>query len=426
MKTAKLAALAWAIMACGFAPQAALGAEVTRVMDAFDGDNPWDGVLGLRFVHTQTSALILREAIDDIGGNAGTRYGVVDTRQLRSSDSMSVLNVDLRAGLWHDFELYLTLPFVIGWSSTLEYDDGVGAANSLVHAPQYGVELFPVPHESSNRMGLGDLRLGLKVAPFHEDRDPLNPSWVIGVEYQAPTGSVRAAGDSGVGSGVHALSLYTALSRRVVRWWEPYFELHGTLRFPDKDSPFQNRIVTQTAVSPGHSLGLLAGSEFYPWRSPSKDGQFVSIDLGFRADFTFEGREFTELFDALGTSPCSPDQNCFRTRYTRNDPVGLTTDGVTDVEQYGRFGLHVGVGYQPLEYLKIRVGFAYWHTTSHFLTFADAGQDLDKMGDVRSPNSQGRNEFNPFYNENYDDFGKRFRVDDKNSYQFLLSVEGQI
>lgn len=412
-------------------------AEVTNVIDAFDGEKIWDGILGLRFVHTRRTSLITREWIcqsdDNVtasgrnplcpGGNA-----VVDTRQLASSESINVLNIDFRAGLYKDLEFFITFPIVLGWTSSLEHDEGVSGSNSLV-STALRPSLFDVPYESTNRVGFGDMVMGLKIAPFHADRDPMFPSWVIGVEYLAPTGSVRTAGDSAVGGGVHALTMSTAISRKVIDWAEPYFKLHGTLRFADSGSPFQNERVTQTLVSPGHSLGLLVGTEFFAWGTPSDDQPYVAIDLAFQADFTFEGREFTEIFDALGTSSCDPGANCHRTVLTRGDqnPDGSPrkTDGVTDVEQYGRFGLSTSVVYQAMQYIKVRVGFNYWHTTSHFITFADAGKDLDAQNNVEHSNSENLNEYNPFYNENYDDFGKRFRVDDKNTFEVVLSIEGQ-
>ena len=421
----------------------ARAAEVTSVLDAFDGAKTFQGILGVRFVNTQKRALVLREWIcqtndnvDASGRNPLCPKGnqVVDTRQLAYSESMSTLDIDLRAGLWHDLELYLTLPIVLAWSSTLGFDDGVNAGNSLVDSQGLSPALFAVPYTSPTRVGLGDLVLGLKFAPFSADRDPFYPSWVVGAEYQAPTGTAHAAGTTAVGSDIHAITLYTAISRRFLRLAEPYFKLSGTLRFP-KDHPateaalYRNERVTQTLVSPGHSLGLMLGTEIYPWREPSEDDPYLSIDLGFTADFTFEGRETTELFDALGESRCSPP-DCGRTVYKRGETDAKgnlrKTDGVTDVEQYGRFGLNLGVGYQALKYLRVRLGFSYRHTTSHFITFADAGRDTDASGSVRSPNNKSENEYNPFYNESYDDFGNRFRVDASNAYETQLSVEGKL
>ena len=426
----------------------ARAAEVTQVLDAFDGQKTFQGILGVRYVHTQRSALVLREwicqtndAVDSSGRNPLCPSGnqVVDTRQLVYHEAMNVLNIDLRAGLWHDLELYLTLPLVMSSSTTLEYDDGVSAGNSLVDSDGLSPALFDVPYGSPSRAGFGDMTLGLKFAPFHGDRDRFYPSWVLGVEYQAPTGSTHTAGGSAVGSALHVLTLYTAISRRFMRIAEPYFKLSGTLRFADNRDPsaeeksaetlYRNERETQTLWSPGHSLGLMLGTELYPWREPSEDQPYISVDVGFTAEFTFEGRETTELFDALGTSHCAPP-DCGRTRYKRGEtaPDGSPrrTDGVTDVEQYGRFGVNAGVGYQAMEHLRVRLGFSYRHTTSHFITFADAGRDTDGSGQVDSPNHQGVNEYNPFYNESYDDFGNRFRVDESNAYEMQLSIEGKL
>jgi hypothetical protein len=427
-----------ALLATALTPSTSQAAEITQVADAFEDGNPWDGIFGLRFVHTQRRALILREWIcqanDGLGGSGNnplcpTGNAVVDTRQLAFSETMNVLNIDGRIGLWHDFEFYFTLPIVVGWKSELTYDEGVSAGNSLVDSPLTS-SLFGVPNSSGNRVGFGDMILGLKIAPLHGDRDAAYPSWVLGVEYMAPTGSARTAGETSVGSAVHALTLSTAISRKLGRF-DPYLKLHGVLRFADPKGPFKNERVTQTLVAPGHSIGVLIGTEIYPWHEPSKDGSYVSIDLRASADFTFEGREFTELFDALGTSDCDPATQCNRTTLTRGELDRDTgrarkTNGVTDVEQYGRFGAGVGMTYQPMHYIKVKLAFDYWHTTSHYLTFAAAGKDLDGENGVEQNNSDGLNEYNPFYNESVDGPGARFRVDDKNTYQLMISIEGQI
>ncbi len=63
---------------------------------------------------------------------------------------------------------------------------------------------------------------------------------------------------------------------------------------------------------------------------------------------------------------------------------------------------------------------------SHCLTFADAGKNLDGKGNVEHSNDDGLNEYNPFYNETYDDFGSRFRVDEDSAFGVMLSIEGQL
>ncbi len=439
--------LLFAVVACMVCPagQSARAAEVTNVIDAFDGDKPWDGILGLRFVRQQRTALIVREWLCQSDDNVDVAIGknplcpdgnqLVDTRQLKTTETMNVLNIDLRSGLYEDFEVYLTLPVVLGWSSLVEYDDGVSGSNSLVDT-DLRPSLFGVPSQSTSRAGLGDLKVGLKIAPFHESRDAQYPSWVIAFEYRAPTGAPRAAGEASVGSGVHAMTFHTAISRRVYPWFDPYFKLHATVIVPDPSGPFKHQVETQTLIHPGHTLGLVMGSEFHPYGDPEDESKYVSVNLGFRADFTFEGREFTDMFDPLGTSECHPSNNCARTTYTRLDPsrekleedgTFRRTDGVTDVEQYGRFGFTAGATYQIMKHVRVNLAVNWWHTTSHFITFADAGKDLDGVNNVERSNTGNPpvNEYNPFYNESYDDFGRRFRVDADNTLELVFAVEGR-
>ncbi|HIA02922.1 MAG TPA: hypothetical protein EYN06_01270 [Myxococcales bacterium] len=430
-RNAGLFVVLW-VLAC---PATSRSADVTNVIDAFDGSKTFDGIFSIRFAHEQRRSLIVREWICDKNDNPGATgknpfcpesSQVLDARQMRFTEVMNVLNLDLRAGLYKDLEFYATIPVVLGWESRLEHDTGVASGNSTVDS-ELSPSLFSLPYRSANRVGLGDVTLGLKFAPLHADRDPHYPSWVVGFEYLAPLGKKRTAGDSGVGGAVHAITLYTAISRRLASWVEPYFKTHGIIRVRNGE-PFDYALTTQTLKQPGDSLGITMGAEFYPWNQPSETGQYVSVDLALSAEFTFEGREFTELFDALGDSDCDPLGDCNLTLYTHYAAKGefVTSDGVTDVEQYGRLGVSLGATYQPMSNLRVRLGFSYFHVTSHYLTFADAGKDLDGQGDVQAFNSLGQNEYNPKYNENIDDFGKRFRLDDSHIYRFILSVEGQL
>ena len=419
-------AAALIVLLCGFV-HPCNAAEITDVIDAFDGEKKWDGIFGVRYVHINRQSLVLREwtciAPNPLCPNGSA---VLDTRQMAFSESLNVLNLDFRAGVYQDFELYMTLPVVVGWTSDLQHDTGVSGSNSLVDSSLI-TSLFSLPYQGPSRVGLGDLVLGAKYAPFHQSRDSAYPSWIIGLEYLAPTGEVRTANQTGVGGAVHALSIITALSRSF-GVLEPYLEFRGILRFANPSGPFKNERITQTLVSPGHSLSLLLGSEFHLWNRPSEANPYLTLDIGLMADYTFEGREFTELFDALGSSDCNPAEGCSRTFYTRDLANGQQrkVNGITDVENYGRLGAKLGLNYRPMKHLKVRFGFDYWHTTSHYITFADAGVDIDGVGGVRGRNTQSLNEFNPFYNSSYDEYGRRFRVDDKHTYRVTIAIEGQL
>jgi len=411
-------------------------AQVTDVLDSFDGGVGFHGSFGVNYRHEQKSARVLREWVCQ-GGPSGspnplcpTGSTALDTNQLQFEESKNLVELELRAGLWRDLQLTLALPIVVGWTSSLDHSDGVTSDNSLVSSPLIP-SIFEVPYESATRVGLGDMVIGIDWAPVHESSSPGVPSWVIGFAYTAPTGTARKAGDTGAGNGVHAIALSTAISRRFGPA-DPWIELGTTLRFPSASSPFQNERTTQTRVSPGSDIELGLGSEFHIWNTPSEDGDYVSLDLGFRSAFTFEGREYSELFDALGASGCDPSRGCTRTSLARVDrgASGETlirkSDGATDVEQHATFGAELGITYQPMKHLRLRLGFDYSYTTDHFITFADAGRDLDGSGNVEGRNSQSVNEYNPFYNEATDAYGRRFRASASHSWGIIFGVEGRL
>ncbi|MBT9558798.1 MAG: hypothetical protein IV100_22395 [Myxococcales bacterium] len=431
----KVGAVALAVGAA-FSPGRAHAAQVTDVLDSFDGGDGFHGTFGVHYRHEQKSSRILREWVCQ-GGTAGSPNPLcpsgstaLDTNQLQYQETKNLLELELRAGLWRDLQLTLSLPIVVGWTSTLDHADGVSADNSLVSSPLIP-SIFDVPYESASRVGLGDMVIGLDWAPIHESRSPGMPSWVIGFAYTAPTGTARKAGDTGAGGGVHAIALSTAISRRFGPA-DPWIKLGTTLRFPSASGPFQNERTTQTRVSPGNDIELGLGSEFHLWNSPTDEGPYLSLDVGFRSAFTFEGREYSELFDALGASGCDPSRGCTRTSLARvergasGETLIRKSDGVTDVEQYATFGAELGVTYQPMKYLRLRLGFDYSYTTDHFITFADAGRDLDASGNVEGRNSQSVNEYNPFYNEATDAYGRRFRASASHSWGIIFGVEGRL
>ncbi len=203
------------------ATQGARAAEVTSVLDAFDGDKVWDGAFGVRFQHVERRAQVLREWICQSDNALGDPSGrnplcpdgneVLDSKQLAFTESIDIVNIDLRGGLWRDLEVFVTVPIIVSWSTDLSYADGVDGSNSLVASPVIP-SLFSVPSSNSGRAGIGDLVIGVKWAPISNARDQGLPTWLVGIDYTAPTGEARTAGGSGVGSAVHVLGLQTAIS----------------------------------------------------------------------------------------------------------------------------------------------------------------------------------------------------------------------
>jgi hypothetical protein len=436
----------------------ALAAIITDVQSSFDKDDPFDLKLTLAYEWNYHNTLLTREALQN--------SQIVPANKLEYDRVWHAMHVGLAVGLYRDLELVFDLPVIFADQVKL------GAHPSVKSDPQCAGEklysscigdvdpssdpwnfngstqantLFDVPFTGRSRTGLGDIGIGLRWAPWHYQRDHQYPSWILGLIFRVPSAEVKTAYNDAVGEGLFQLEFNTAISRRVASFFEPYFDLHGKLRFATDSSLFDNvDSTTQTLTQPGHSMGLKLGAEFIPWEVPAKD-QHVSINIGGGLDYVFEGREYAELWEALGSSNCLTQYGCDLTTYTRG-PKGFDgdtaaeyakdqrkgegfprTDGITDVEHYSLFSFWAGLDVQPVQYFQIGLQFKMAYVTPHFITFADAGKDSDFDGDyfVTGDNSLGENEYNPKYIEAFDEVGQRFRASQALQYSVLVNLAGR-
>ena len=436
----------------------AWASEYTAVMSSFDASDPFDGGLSLRWNWERRDTQVTREWVDE------SAKVIRNIKYLDSERTRQILNIDARIGLYHDLELFATFPFVLTDRNRLDYTSGVSlqqaptGAGGLNQEPTGNVPLFQLPFTGAKRVGFGDMTLGLRYAPLQQWRDHLYPSLRLSFAWTIPTGDVKKADNDAVGEGLHVLRFEINSSRRIA-FFEPYFGLFGHLKFPSSKSMFKDLGPTQNKVSPGHDIGILLGAEFFPWerlRADGKQSQYLSLELGFSAMYTFQGREYTELFEALGMSPCNvPDSRglynaCASgvygagvepiypgkppTVYNRGmeNPVApVPMNGITDVSPYGTFSAWAGFTLQPIEYIQLAFRFTYSRVTSHFLTFANVGEDLDGKNGVEYSNTVknaqgvGQNEYNPVYNSEVDDPGRRFHSEGTNVYGVMLMLTGK-
>jgi len=418
-------------------------AEPTMVMTSFyDGSkDPFDFMLFPEFRWVQRMSTISREGYDPT--NPLTTAKVLEAKRVQY-----LLDLHLRIGLYKDFEAFLVFPFVL--SDKTEYSFSGNYGNDVRTR-------FGMPSSGPKRSGFGDMTWGLRYAPFQQWRDRHYPSWVLVFSHRAPTGKVARATNGAVGLGYHELHFETAVSRRMA-FIEPFFSFGGDLRVPSKNTLFKEyNSDTQGSVWPGPELGMTFGIEFVPWEKTRKDGKptrFVSLQLGSGIVYNFKGRGYSDLFEAFGRSTCSPDNPGYCVDDDPNDKRGrlLTTqynwisppgnlpagkiaecpssgpcylDGITDIGAYSTYSVFFGVTAQPIEYLSIRFRFDYAYESSHALTQAIVGYDLDNMNNVEFSNSMGVNEYNPVYNSSIDAPGKRFFSDGAHIFGISLSVSGQ-
>jgi hypothetical protein len=426
-----------------FFPAAAAAADYTFVLSSADKGDPFDGVLTLRYDWAQRQSRISREFVCSPGlPGCPATPATVRRAELQSSRVQHTMTFDARIGLYHDLELFVSLPYVASDRTGLDHAPGVDGSNSTVN-PASGPSIFQAHQGGRSRSGLGDLTVGLRWAPACQWRVPSQPTVLLGLSYTAPTGSVRRATNSAVGMGLHTLKFDVAASRRI-RFAEPYLGLSGAFRMGNTAGTtlFRNYdSATQGHANPGPVLGLTAGTEFYPWlktRADGKPDRFVSLDVGLSATYTFAGREQTDLFEALGASACAGDPLCVGARGNKNLlaydrsldglPQGIThTDGLTDVSAYGTVGTWLGVTVQPVRWVSLSLRFTYTRETSHFLTNANTGVNSDSNNStIELKNSAGKNEYNPVYDSDIDDPGNRFRSDGANLFGVMLTLSGRI
>ena len=412
--------LAISTLCCAAMAAPATSATFTEISDAFTrgDDETVDLTLDVNWEFLQRDGKIRREFRclrddADVANLCADGSAVVPVNEMQVRRIIHRLNVDASVAFWRYAQLSLRLPIVLLDQTALRFDEGITTVNSTVDASNRP-SLFELPYTGTKRTGLGDLRFGMRFAPLNVTRDDTQPSWAVNIDLTVPTAEVKSPTNNAPGLGLWQIDVNTALSTRFTSWLEPYFQVGGVFRVPTASSDFEEYGNTQTLVSPGHSIGIALGTEFVPYEDHGNERSFT-IDIGGSVDFRFEGRERTDLFEALGTSSCDARaaEPCELTTFSRGDVDPNTnrrrkTDGITDVEQYATFKTWVNLRYQVIRNLKLNVAFWFAHETPHFITTADAGEDLDNSGQVEESNDTGANEFNPVYSDHFDALGTRF------------------
>jgi hypothetical protein len=260
----------------------------------------------------------------------------------------------------------------------------------------------------------------LRWAPFAQDRDNARATWTLEAGWRAPTGETMTVDNEGVGRGVHELIFATGVARRY-QYLEPYARFDAVFPFPANDSLFKDYGDSQEHVGPGARTGFQFGTEIVPYEDPVKQVK-VYIDLGLGAVYHAEGRDYSELFDALalGARACDPagingDVNCGRyTSDSRSEIAGAPHDGITTVEQFATFRGHLGLGVQASRYLRLGAELSLAHDTEHFISNAEVGKDKDGSGLVENKSDPNFDpaEQNPTYVPAIDAVGRRLRVEE--------------
>jgi hypothetical protein len=424
--------------------------ENTTVIDAFDRDDPFDANLSIGFRQTWKSANIRRESNLQQPGLATGGFTPANENVAAYSQSLSILDIGGSIGIFRDLAFSVHLPLILSDSRELTGLDGSERNPQRLQDSQ-GDQLFSVPFKSPTRSGIDWISLALDYAIFNQTRDDTKPNWVIGGEWrpsigerlhacndnaqnkcpdpQNPNGPGR---DPGISRGMHGLIVHTIFSRRF-GYVEPYTGFRMQAELPQSNSDFgKTSDLRGTLLNNPPIVGTITiGTEVFPYEN-REAFQRLSLDFKLRGSYHSPGREYTELFDALGSSQARSLRNPNPASY-RAGPDGFTSvadpngpkvyfTGITDQQAFGSFGGSAGVTWQTGEYVKFHAGFGLTHVQSHLITAADAcdpgtRSDAGASGPCRTgaPTAAGGTVTglpNPNHRQSIDLPGRRFSVDD--------------
>ncbi len=461
--------------------------HATDVLDAADGKDPYDFELYAMFDQALESGTIQREyhcsngrllVPQTGGGYSATPKGqaggvgglandgncdsgedrIVSAREMDYERVRRRLNVLARFGIYKDLEFHFFLPIILLDKSTLkmasqsdrpgslpleahcEAEAGGGAtcSQSSVYRedsnnqPDDVNSFFRLPNKSPERANVDNPTLGVWWAPFNDERDDTVATWRLGVDYTMNVvGRVKPEGKETVGQGYDELRASTAFSRRfeVMR---PFMELSYSLSnlIEPSSTPFPSYNAGQTLVEPGDRLSVRFGSDVMAWEDTGV-GQWFSLDFGGEFVYQFEGRDYTPLFSALGSSACNDRDDCALTKLAGTDPSNnqqsLRSDGITDVEQFGALRGWLGFDVQPHKNVRFKARAVLAHQLAHFLTFADAGKDNGRQDVGETPTynrgiiDPDTEEENPVFNQHMDLAGSRFRLASHLDFGFFVT-----
>lgn len=432
--------------------------ENTTVIDAFDDDDPFDLNLSLGLRQTWQSSNIRRESQLFQPGLSTGNYIPSNENVAKYTQSRTVMEIGADVGLYKDLALSFRLPFILSDVRELGDLDGSSANQQRFQDPT-GDQLFNVPFKSPTRSGVDWFSLGLAYAIYNQQRDASKPTWVIGVDGQFAVGSrlhacnenaavkcpdpsnPGANRDPGISRGIHSLILHSIFSRRF-GYLEPYTGLRMQAQFPQSNSDFgaTNDLKGALLNSPPLIGTFLMGVEIIPWEN-RESFQRVVADLKVRGSYHSPGRDYSELFDALGSSRArslrAPNPGAYRGdgaggSVADSSVAPVFFSGITDQHAFGTIGGSVGLTWQAGEYVKFTAGTGLTFVQSHLITAADACNpdfkgDANASGPCRSGSSAPGSPPaltgipNPNHRTVIDTPGRRFSVDDTTIVDLWLS-----
>lgn len=497
--------------------------EVTNVPDAFDDGDIFDAHVSLGFQFAAKSARILRETTIAEPGltTGGFTSRLMNVAQYSSQIARLTPRVDI--GIYHDLAIYARLPIILAYSQKLDGVSGSENQQSVVAAGAPGEQLFRLPFKSPDRSGVEYLALGIDLDIFNQARDRSKPTWLLGAEVRLAIGDPMqacnpdtsrlnavpagygsgtpvacadpsdvnrdglrdndfegtdlSARQAGVTRGTIGLEAHTILSKRV-KYVEPYGGFSALAEFYNSKDFTLTNLEGSLVNHPPIRGKMILGTMIIPWENREKFGRFT-LDFRFTGEYVSEGRDYSELFDALGssdapsmrhpqwasfersapwTAPPQPDgspatpaqQAAFDKDLQEQCDNGTVSPcpvksvvagsqktyntGLTDVYAYGTYRISASATWQASEYVKFSIGGGFQFDQGHVITgdqpcnpsFKNDADAVFKAGPCHSGDDATQNLTatgipNPNYRPVVNVVGRRFYVDAAQTWDIAIS-----
>ncbi len=473
--------------------------DVTDVIDAFDDDNgdPFDIQVTLGFEYLSKRARIMRESAIYAPGLTTGGYTSKLLEVGKYVETTSRLTPRLDIGLYKDLAIYTRIPIVLSNSRRIDEPDLAEGDVAAVIGGAPGETLFTLPFEAPDRSGVEYVAVGLDLAIFNQARDRTKPTWVFGAEARISAGEPMHAcnvnpasgevecaheGDinrngsqetdpaddpaglpnlfdedgrplesdaieersAGITRGTIGLEIHTVMSKRL-KYIEPYGGFNALFEFQQGESGLDMANADGVLVNHPPIVGtVLVGMMIHPWENREKFGR-LTFDMRFEGEYHSEGRDYGELFDALGSSnapslrhpkweryehACPDDDNCEIKSVVDQGSAKNYFTGMAVIEPYGSYRASTSVTWRAAEYVKLNFGLGLRFDQAHGISHdqpcnPDFQEDVYESGPCHSELGGGTISAtgvpNPAYRPSINAIGRRFSVDESITYEIFAN-----
>ena len=434
-------------------------AHLTDVADAMDERHPVEVDLDFGYTHLKRQAKITRENVQM--DPATQKRGIVLVDELLPTETTDQLDFRLNVGLYHDLELHIIAPLLLGqkqeWGfatvngvsvqpvSTLQNNKINLSGCNATGACDAANPILPTPGQSL-RAGFKDPTIGIAWGPINEEREQqLRPdlfppdhavsTWVLGIDYtlplpgdvddpgkfiipapspqtSPPTGPTMAA-NAGTASHpvirkAHVFSPWTAFSKRF-KVLDPYFGVRANLPIP----------VGGSSAGDGSYDNCWHPDQLADVATQNCANAAWKGETGYKpaytGAFTF-GTELVVVDDKAAQQKVAFDLHTEITWFSPSRGYSQVSDALgklTYEEEHVQALTTLGFYGRIARWLHVRVSGTLGVDTPHFLTAENIGKDLNGDGQVQiSAGAATKSlEQSPSYDFRLDQPGRRLRAE---------------